>query len=133
MWPRRLPDPPCLAHTHARSHQVLTNLCVMLVGELVLADGLLLLESRIGWCHMKRDLGKAWAQRDKLGHYLFMLICTVMPFLACGTVMRSMCLTSFVAHGTIDPDWVLTQCPPAPGSLDQIRRWGGAWNTTSRL
>jgi len=113
--------------------QVLTNLCVMLVGELVLADGLLLLESRIGWCHMKRDLGKAWTQRDKLGHYLFMLICTVMPFLACGTVMRSMCLTSFVVHGTIDPDWVLTQCPPAPGSLDQIRRWGGAWNTTSRL
>ena len=40
-----------------------------------------------------------------------------------------MCVTSEYLDGSVSPQWVLTQCPAAPASYDEVRGWpnGTTW------
>mmetsp|Transcript_22676 Transcript_22676/g.59153 ORF Transcript_22676/g.59153 Transcript_22676/m.59153 type:complete len:105 (+) Transcript_22676:481-795(+) len=95
----------------------------MLFGELVLADGLLLLMSRTKWMNISCDLAEAWQNGDKYAYRCFFFICAVAPFVACYNVISELCITSVWEGGAVDPNWVLSQCPPLPGSYEDIRSW----------
>jgi hypothetical protein len=38
-------------------------------------------------------------------------------------VISELCITSVWEGGAVDPNWVLSQCPPLPGSYEDIRSW----------
>ena len=109
------------------TNQILINMCIMLFGELVLADGLLFLLSRIERFNMKVDLAQVWAERSVDSFYLFAFICMTVPFVSCAIVINNMCVTSELRDdGTVSPRWMLTQCPPLPGSYDEVMGWGNS-------
>lgn len=67
-----------------------------------------------------------FADRDAGTFRLFVLICTVVPFVSCGVVLVNMCMTShLLPDGSISPAWALSQCPPPPTSYDDVRGWQG--------
>mmetsp|Transcript_90933 Transcript_90933/g.259565 ORF Transcript_90933/g.259565 Transcript_90933/m.259565 type:complete len:102 (+) Transcript_90933:407-712(+) len=94
----------------------------MLLGELVVSDGIIAYISQSTYFKTNFDLTAAFKNRNKRAYYLFLVVAGMIPFICCYAIIDKMCLTSVMdSGGHIAPEWVLTRCPPPPSSLLDVR------------
>jgi len=111
--------------------QTLTSLAIMLVGELIVTDGI------VSWMSNKRamykiDLSKEWEgmKEKKVVLIAIVLLTSFLSVLALVSTTKNFCFTS----GLEDKEkWVLTSCPGYPNITDVARdgvgeKWLEAWD-----
>jgi hypothetical protein len=104
---------------------VWTNLAIMLVGELVVTDGIMGLLARRFKTRYKLDPANEWGRmRERHSGFLAtsMVVISSLTFAAIVFAGRLVCTTTIVGD---EDSWADTSCPPPPESITEMARVGG--------
>ena len=105
---------------------VLSNFAVMIFGEFVLTDAVLVVLSHF-WKSYTNDVAVEWGFFSKRYGFVATLIVTTGMMISMISIYVPMmfCMTSSIERGV--DDWVITQCPTAPSAISEMAQVGFSW------
>jgi hypothetical protein len=103
--------------------QTMTNLAVMLFGELVVTDGIVAYLAH-NFERYKNDPAEDWAEMKKKKKLLAgCAVCIACASaVSASSITTSFCYTSWAGEGV--EDWVITSCPAFPKNITEMSRVG---------